>query len=111
MQLLLCPGSQYVGNLVCALQKWSLFSPSCGVLHSSPVGLQSHILWGFLFSVPEPKFGEPDVGLGTLKQTGEILQYDFFQVCGSLIWWEWDLIVGKVAFLPSDCGCCFVFEC
>lgn len=50
------------------------------------------------------------MGLGTLKRTGEILQYDFFQVCGSLIWWEWDLIVVKVAFLPSHCSCFFVFE-
>lgn len=111
MQLLLFPGSQYVGNLVCAPQMWSLFPPSCGVPALKPCWpSESCALEVPPSSARTPGWGA-DVGLGTLKRTGGILQYDFFQVCGSLIWWEWDLIVVKVAFLPSHCSCFFVFEC
>ena len=102
VQLLLCPGSPYVGNLV--------FPPSCGVPALKPCWSSESYALGVPPSSARTSGWGADVGLRTLKRTGEILQYDFFKVCGSLIWWEWDLIVVKVAFLPSHCSCFFFFD-
>ena len=62
-------------------------------LQSSPTGLQSQMLWGLLLLMPDPQTGESDLGLITLTPVGEPLWYNYFPVCGSLIWRVWNLIV------------------
>ena len=51
-----CSGSQCTWNFVCTLQQWSLCFPlrsPVEFLHSSPTGLESHMLQGLLFPMPE----------------------------------------------------------
>ena len=43
------------------------------LLQSSPTGLQSQMLWGLLFAVPDPPGGGPDVGDRTFIPVGEPL--------------------------------------
>ena len=43
------------------------------LLHSSPAGLESQVLWGLHLLMPDPQAGEPDVGLQTLTHMGEPL--------------------------------------
>ena len=62
------------------------------LLHSSPPGLQRHMLRGLFLLMPDPQAGEPDVGL-TLTSVGEPLWYSYFPLCGLPVWWVWDLII------------------
>ena len=58
-------------------------SPSpVGLLQLSPIGLQSQMLWGLVFLVPDPQAGEPDMELRTLIPVGEPLQSNYSPVCG-----------------------------
>ena len=43
------------------------------LLKVSPTGLQSQTFWGLVFSVQDPRAGEPDVGLEPLAPWGEPL--------------------------------------
>lgn len=73
------------------------------LLQLSPSGLQSQILWGLIFLVPDPWAGEPDVGLRTLTPVGEPLQCNYSPVCGSPTprGMEFDYI--QVVVVPSLC--------
>ena len=51
----------------------SVFSSSVELLHSSPVSLQSPMIWELLFSMPDPYTREPNVGLRVLTPVGELL--------------------------------------
>ena len=73
----------------------SVASSRAELLHSSPAGLQSQMLWGFLLRMPDPQAGDPDMGLRTLTLVGKPLQYNYFPVCGSPTQWVWDLIMSK----------------
>ena len=53
-----------------------------GLLKLSRSGLQSHMLWGFIFPVQDPWTGEFDMGLRTLTPMGNPLQYNCSPVCG-----------------------------
>ena len=87
MVSLLCPGSQCMWNLMCALQQWSLcLTQSCGVPALKPTGLQSQMFWRLLLPMPRPQAGEPDLGLKTLTPMGESLWYNYFPVCGQQVW-------------------------
>ena len=45
---------------LCGLPEWSLcFSRPVELLHSSPTGLQSQVLWGLFVPMPDPQAGEP----------------------------------------------------
>lgn len=101
-----CPGSQCTHARPCVSSRsGAAVSPSpVAVLHSSPTGLQSQVLWGLFLLMPDPQAGEPDVGL---SPTGELLQYNCSPVCGShLGGMGFDYIV-SVPFLPS----CWVSSC
>ena len=93
VESLLCAGSQCMWNPVCALQGWNLFPSPVALLHSSLAGLQSQVLWGLPLPMPDPQSGEPDVRLRALTPVGELLQYNYFPVCGSPTWWVWDLFI------------------
>ena len=87
-------GSWCVRYLVCALEEWSFCIPqSCEFLRSNSAGLQTQMLWSLLLLMPDAQAGEPDVGLRTLTPVGELLWYNYFQVCGSPTWQLWDLIL------------------
>ena len=48
-------------------------SPSpADLLHSSPTGLQSQMLWGLLLFMPDPPEGDPDMGLRILTSVGTL---------------------------------------
>ena len=86
------PGSGCAHYFVCALQEWSLCSPSpVEVLQSNPTSLQSLILWEFLLSLPD--VGKPDVGLRTFTPVGGLLWYKCSPVCESPTQQLWDLIL------------------
>ena len=74
MESLLCAGTSAC-EILCASSKSGVFvSPSpVELLHSSPTGLQSQMLWGFLLLMPDPQDGEPNMGLRTLTPVGEPL--------------------------------------
>ena len=55
------------------------------LLHTSPAGLQHHMLLGLL-PLLDPQTGEPDVGVGSLTPLGELLHYSYFPVCGLPPW-------------------------
>ena len=78
---------------VCTLQEWSPHFPSpAELLHSSPAGLQSQMLWELLL-MPDIQAGEPHMGLKTLTPVEEPLRYNYFRVCGSPTWRVWGLII------------------
>ena len=84
-------------------------SPSpVALLHSSPTGLQSQVLWGLFLLMPDPQAGEPDVGL---SPTGELLRYNCSPVCGSPTWGVWDLIILSVRPSYHLVGFLHVFGC
>ena len=65
--LLLPPGSWCVQDFVCALQKWSFYSPHpMEILQPNPAGLQNQIPWGFLVHMPVPRAEKPDMGAQNL---------------------------------------------
>ena len=112
MESLLCPGPQCTWNPVCALQEWSLcFPQSCGAPALKPTGLQSQMLWGFLFPMPDPQAGDPVLGLRTLTPVGEPLQYNYFLfVSPPLGSYGFDYTT-NVPLVPSHCDFFFVFVC
>ena len=86
------------------------------VLRSNPTDLQSQILWGLLFPLPDTQPGKPDVGLRTFTLFEKPLQCNSFPVCGSPTWGLWDLILSwlcpsycltAVSSLSLDLGCLF----
>lgn len=71
-------------ELVCTLQGWSFcFPPFYGAPAIKPCRPQSQVLWSLILQKPDPKAGDPDMGLRTLSPVGELLQYNYFPVCGS----------------------------
>ena len=67
-----------VHETLCASSKSGVsVSPSpVEFLQSSPTGLQSQMLWGWLPLLPDTQVGEPDVGLRILNPVGELLRYN-----------------------------------
>ena len=55
-------------------------------LQSSPISLQSQMLWGSLLPMSHPQTREPEMGPSTLTPVGEPLQYNYFSVCGLPTW-------------------------
>ena len=84
-----------VHNTLCAPSKSGVsVSPSPVEFQwSYPTGLQSQILWGLFFPLPDSQAGKPDVGLRIFTPMGELLWYNYFPVCVSPTWWIWDLIL------------------
>ena len=58
---------------ICPLRVKSLFPLSCGALAVRPASLQSQMLWGLLFPVPDPLAGGLDIGFRTLSSVEEPL--------------------------------------
>ena len=58
----------------------SISSSPRGLLKLSPNGLQTQILWGFIFPVQEAHAGEANMGLRTLTPVGKPLQYNYSPV-------------------------------
>ena len=48
----------------------------------SPIGLQSWMLCGLLLLMPDTQAGETDMWPRTLTPLGDLLQYNYFPVCG-----------------------------
>ena len=86
------------------------------VLESNPADFQGQIPWGFPVPLLGPQAGKPDVGFQTFTTAGELLCYYCSALCGSRIWWVWDLISSwlcpsyclTVASLPLDMGYLFL---
>ena len=92
--LLFPPGSWCAQDFVCALQEWSFcFHQSCGNPAIKSCWLQSQILWGLFFPLPDPQAGKPDMGCRTFTPVGELLWYNYFLFCVSSTWWVGDLIL------------------
>ena len=92
--------------------KWLSSSSSSSpmeFLWSNPAGLQSHILWGLLL-LPDLQPGNPAVGLRTFTPVEELLECNYFPVCGSPTWCVWDLILWLCPSTISY-GFFFVFGC
>ena len=64
-------------EILCApfINEVSISPSPLGLLLLSPSGLQSQMLWGLMFPVPDTGAGETDMGLRTLTPVGELLQY------------------------------------
>ena len=86
MKSLLCSWSHCMWILFVPFKSGVLFPPvlwsSCteALLASKPSAL------GLLLPKPDPKPGEPDLGLKTLTLVREHLQYNYFPVCRSPTW-------------------------
>ena len=55
-------------------------------LQSSPISLQSQMLWGPLLPMSDSQTREPEMGPSTLAPVGEPLWYNYFSVCGLPTW-------------------------
>ena len=80
------------------------------VLQSNPTSLQGLILWEFLFLLPDPQVGKPDMGLRTFTPVGWLLWYTCSPVCESPTQQLWDFIV-IAPLVPSYCSFSFFFGC
>ena len=69
-------------------------------LQSNPTDLQNQIQ-GLFLPLPDPQTGKPDMGLNTFTPMEEFLWYNYFSVCGLLIWHIMALILSW--FYPSYC--------
>ena len=58
-------GSWYAQDLVCAKSGVSVSPSPVEFLQSNTTGAESQMLWGLLLPLPDPKAGDPDVGLRT----------------------------------------------
>lgn len=79
----------------------SIFSSLVVLLWSRLDGLQSQMLWQLL-PMPNCQARKPDINLRTLTLMGELLQYNYSPLCGSLTQGGMgsDYIV-NMPFLPS----------
>ena len=88
------PGSG-MHEILCVPSRVELLFPP--VLRDScdqtPLAFKARFSGGLLLPLPDLQAGEPDVGLRTFTPVGELLQYNYFPVCGLPIWWLWDLIL------------------
>lgn len=82
MESLLCLRIQCMWKLVCAFSRSGVSaSPSpLELLHSSPAGLQSQMLWRQLLLMPEPQARWPASGIKNLTPLGELPWYNYFPV-------------------------------
>lgn len=79
-------GSSAQKTLCASFKSEVSVSPSpMELLHSSPTSLQSQMLSGLFFLMPDPKTGEPNLGLRSLTPVSKPLRYNF-PVCGSPTW-------------------------
>ena len=100
------PGVQ---KTLCAPSKSGVSVSSSPVefLQSNPAGLQSQILWGLPLLLSDSQAEKPDVGLRICTPVGELLWYNYFQVCGPA-GMGFDFIT-IAPLVSSRCGFFFVF--
>ena len=101
------PGSWGTRGLVFSLQEWSFCLPqSCAIPAIKPTDLQSQMLSGLLFPMPDPQAVEPDPGLSSFTPVGEPLHYNNFLLLwvthlgGNGTWFD----CNGPPILPSCCG-------
>ena len=78
---------------VCPSRVKSVFWSPVEYLWSSPAGLRSSKLWGFLFPMPVLQDRKPDIELRILTPVGELLRYNNSLVCGLPTHGVWDWLI------------------
>lgn len=92
VHMTLCLASRSVGSIYASLVEF---------LWTSPTGIQSQILWGFLLLVLDPQGWGVWHGSLNFHFCGE----KFCDIIVFQTWWIWDLTLSWLhALLPSSCG-------
>ena len=74
MESLLCPGTQYMWKLLCALQRWIFPLVQWSSYIQAPLAFKAKCSGGSPTPIPDPKVREPQMGFRTLTPVWEPLR-------------------------------------